>query len=363
MVAQTLKNRRFRFNFIALSLIAYGAISLTSTSLRAEKNDEVRSVTKPIAPRASCAALLTTFAFENANYRDMRNVVSNKFWLMYKNDEHFEPWFRSYANNNADLDFESTKIEGRVLAAYAALTAHDRASFNAQPKFVDLSGADIALPAVEINRLELSALGGQLPITRYEAEVLQLRKGDTVKFSDETFVLGEYIGGANTTHVWRIAHQPGRLLRIPFFTKGLRSFGRYNDSVVDSIRAWNGHNTAQSPQLPNGFKHVEIFAAGKKGEYSVVREIKGAQSGGEFLAEIAKVDPIGWLYAQTLSNEAMHVFTKKLNTNIAGVLAIQKKLKRLKEAQRLMMDMRVRDFHVSQLLWDEELNDWILVDW
>lgn len=243
--------------------------------------------------------------------------------------------------------------------------------------------------------------GGELTFTSqlnwYDQEVLQLAAGDTVVFAvdridvqelvknpdltvrrgdraftvgdfktsngeyghslllgKKKFRLGKYLGAGNTTHVWELADEPGKVLRIPFHVLPLR---KQDDGffLVHKPDQFLAFYVAVEPKYVSN--RARILSSGPS--YAVQEKINAGETGANFLNRIAPSLEMTPADANFSTFEVLQKNIKKLNR------ADQSRLRELSKAMSIWQKDSSRNYtnQSKQMVWDLDNNRWVLVDW
>lgn len=235
-----------------------------------------------------------------------------------------------------------------VLAAYNAMltgekmrTESDRRAIgdfkndDSSPKEVDLLSIKLEekSPELEVILQQLMATkklewhGGS---ERYRLTIMNLKKGDTIRAHDFSLTLGEYIGAGNMTHIFAVAGSPGVVVRIPFniYQGHPWSSRRRLKEFVDMY-----------PGLPKDVPHVVVEVVAENYAFATCSRVTGWVNGREFLDHPPAGVDAAWIAKSVRLKDLVH----RVNTGRFSA-------EREKDLAR-------------QFLWDEEREDWILVDW
>ena len=179
----------------------------------------------------------------------------------------------------------------------------------------------------------------------YDRAVLFLRKGDTVRYKSGTYVLGEFLGSGNATHVWAIEGDPNKVIRIPFLSFHLRDkLGGRDAGPSELVNAWlAGFKKTKTRKVKKYFPkdHTKSLV-----DHIIVQRVQGVENGLWFFRKMSNPDRP---YASELLDEWEAL--KK-----AGDKKTAKKLEKL---ARKLDKTRAG---ARQFIWDTEIEDWIQVD-
>lgn len=264
----------------------------------------------------------------------------------------------------------------RHLAAYAYQTDASRAksdiavwrayknSPNPNPVRVDLSDfcQDRVCPLLEKSRPATQYRDRFSVATEYESIALHLRKGDTVVFDGEEFVLGEFLGAGNTTHIYRLQNHPGEAIRLPFVTDEVMvspvdSRGRIKR--LQEMRSWVlAYEDAMAGRANGVLKRTD-----RAHRFVIVKEVQGTLSGADLLVPHITTPP-----------KAYGLRTSIWPDHFRELTSIPADQRRKIEA---LLDLMVRNSdayvpqqgkisvyidHTRQYIWDEKELRWYLVD-
>ncbi len=200
----------------------------------------------------------------------------------------------------------------------------------------------------------------------YDEAVLSLRKGDTVEFGAHKFVLGDFLGSGNSTFVFRLEGQPGKVIRIPFLVAPLKGVG-FHPEIFNMLTRWR----QKDPNIPQ----VKIYQS--EYGFSIVSEVDGNENGNEFLISVRRK------YMNNMSPDMQRFFTELSEQNLSWAtvhwyLAVEKLALQendLETFNRLrLLRTRANQYqnnalllhileYTRQFVWDRTKRDWILVDW
>lgn len=187
-------------------------------------------------------------------------------------------------------------------------------------------------------------------VGEYEDQVLSLKAGDTVKFGNKTFILGEFLGNGNATHIFALRDFPDRAIRIPFAAKDVDAFGLAEHYQRRWKSAFKGKENI-----------VQLHEMGKLGAYTVVSRVDGSENGMEFMKYLMNKyhlkKPNRWVPKN---------FSEKFDQEDK-----EKYEKLRKVASRFFLgrfrigrgDGQIYYIETRQIVWEPSKNDWIAVDW
>jgi hypothetical protein len=199
----------------------------------------------------------------------------------------------------------------------------------------------------------------------YDEAVLSLRKGDTVQFGAERFVLGDFLGSGNTTFVFRLRDQPGRAIRIPFLIAPFKAIG-FHPEFFNRVTRW----TVVNPEIPQ----VNVYRS-QKG-FSIVSAVDGTENGNEFLISVRrrfldKISPDMQVFFLEMPEQNPWWATSHWYADVEkwareqGDLELVGRLQLLRKRANQMQNNALGVgilLYARQLVWDETQKDWILVD-
>lgn len=335
----------------------------------------------PAALHATEACLVEALArigFEGDHARRGRSL---EFWKKYKTDARFAAWVieKSKTRKLQTLDERRkgvlTKLIGADPRARAAkdaeqvlgwvdefkkLDAAELERLRPKPGRVDFTRACSGSNCSDLYSLPLLAEPAE--ILEYERKVLQLKPGDTVKFSDGEFKLGEFLGAGNTTHVWAIEGRPDDALRIPFVTLGLKS--RQADRLaipldepfpLALVRAWITKLRDGTPDIP-GVATVKVKRIGKLDDYAIVTRAKGTENGEKFMD---RLDPV--VLSSQSNSEMVTRIREELKVSPAEAMSLIRRREALIQATRKLKQAGFRDADYRQFVWEGD--HWLALDW
>lgn len=191
-------------------------------------------------------------------------------------------------------------------------------------------------------------------MVQYEQRVLNLKKGDVVigKSADtalsQEFVLGDFLGNGNATHVYDIQGIPNKVLRVPFVTSGVQTnvcgykhplamARKFSKAYVDLRKKYEN--------IP-GLHVAKIYDHGSDGSYVVAEKINVVTTGDQFLKQLKQQDgrlsPAVKKQADDLSEFALQVL-------------------KIKDPKRRNIWPYHIELEARQFVWDG--NHWVLLDW
>ncbi|MAW07849.1 MAG: hypothetical protein CME61_06145 [Halobacteriovoraceae bacterium] len=223
-------------------------------------------------------------------------------------------------------------------------------------------------------------------LTTYEADLLSLKRGDTVNIDGKKFRLGNFLGAGNTTHVYEILDANGKatsVIRLPAvadfivdrpkvkvpLNRWIDPDGIFRDDVgiidLGSRRVYQ--NIKKGPrslehQGYTGFKFNRQYV-----EQWNNAKCKPAFSNCYYTVDIKSYDKnYQWIEAEKIDFPTEtpdgRTFLENYSANPEP-----KKLARLQEVLQLAKDSGATDTHHGQFNWgirpDTGDWDWILVDW
>lgn len=265
----------------------------------------------------------------------------------YKND----PEFAQFIDNAAQLPREATSILKAFESRRAALPPLPRTALT-----VDLAKESVRTsqaphcPACVLlpNHLGLGAFG----LTEHDFRILSLRKGDSIRHGDKTVLLGEFVGAGNTTHIYEVAGQPDRVVRIPFDTLADQENARkFMKDYIDSAAT-----------IPADIPRAQILEVGPRGAYVIVERIHGTTDGRTFLESLpSRANPKTNPLSNPKANRALKARETRLRELVRKVMRWQHP--KMDDYARAAYNSDTVNDEARQFLWDENRKDWILVDW
>ncbi len=132
-------------------------------------------------------------------------------------------------------------------------------TIDGEPVTVDLLNAlEVSQTLKRLPRFKRALSGPPHPDpTVYEELVLSLRAGDTVRFGNDQYTLGEFLGAGNASHVFAIAGNPRAVIRIPFLSRG--GDGRvYVERMVDGRRFLRGVRKVRIRKVGQDFSFLIV---------------------------------------------------------------------------------------------------------
>ena len=159
-------------------------------------------------------------------------------------------------------------------------------------------------------------------ISEYALQVMLLRTGDSITASGRTYKLGEFLGAGNATHIYRLAYDPSKVIRIPFYALGdARNSGRRFMKTYIELYG----------QIPDGLPHVRLHQHGDRYSYAIMDYVETNGMNG-----------------MTYINSDAHLTDPNFE----------------RKRQRLMhLSNMFNHSHIRQFAWSTQRNDWILLDW
>ncbi len=267
-----------------------------------------------------------------------RSASADLLVRLYKSDRRFLSWFGDQKERHDQLML-------RFLFDHAEKTISE---FECDTSRIQLAvpprEAVLSRPLEELNHpsgcVYREPMSRSLyPISNYQMKIFLLRQGDTVVFSDRSFVLGNYLGAGNAAHVWEIQGDEINVLKIPVLNsetenafyrfKGLRSV----EAARYTLKRW----AVLRPER-NDITVAAINHLGPGYEYALAGKSKGRINGRTFL--------------ENPTSDSKYVLRKQR--------LLQAVLNEAPEDwhQEVGQDVRAR-----QYLLVEESDTWDLVDW
>lgn len=293
----------------------------------------------------------------------------NKLLRLYKNDNRFYFWM---------LQQDPNWMKGTLWSPEHLIEAWERAEpdfktpWAAHSRAFDLSYAAEPAPAqMPFSAFPNALMPEGIPISKYDATVIQLRSGDTVRFSggyqinlgegkgiqvessERKFTLGRFLGRGNATHIYELEGHPDEVLRLPFAAgflapplKGITNRVRIvRDFVETYIKDWK--------MLKNkGVNIVDIRAYDTDYRYVVVSKITGTLTGEDY---IDSLDPPPHIHL------GIGVVDPEVSASKIRDPEQRRRFIELYEQCKLMDDPHMKT--ARQFVWDEGKSKWILADW
>jgi hypothetical protein len=359
------------------------------------------------APRAQARApgcvsqALADYASVHFLERPKLPAADQDLWQRYKSDARFAAWIDTRAAKEGLADYDallasssgknsSSEARGRSLSdaqkikswtrEYDRLTAEERARIRTEPHTVDLldpCGDQLCKTTVFRPNARLPGGYADLEFNLYQKKILHLREGDIVRARDldgkvREWVLGKFLGAGNATHVWEIQGSQDRVLRIPFLAANKFGVGMRKTPTLERTREFM-RNLRDPPHIP-GLRRVQVHLIGELNEVAEVDRIHGSTTGDVFLSR-------NEAFINTLRTErrtkgrfdirelaSRHGLSKdqarrlvEQHDKLERALGLIEAAKRGRA--RGLVDPRLIDVEPFQLVWDENLSEWILADW
>lgn len=205
-------------------------------------------------------------------------------------DLFIQPTYRVVNERELSLMLSSalTAIETQVEDHYQAFKSYKN-SPNDKPITVSLDSAEIFQNSTELQELasfdrELS--NPKMELSHYDLALLKLKKGDSIRFGDEVFILGKFLGRGNVSHVYELANQKNKVIKLPFLSKHIRAsrearvqnlpFSAKNVAeMMHGLFQFTLQHFKQAEPLP-----VDLDA---KGRFALVEKVNGQESGFELI--------------------------------------------------------------------------------
>ncbi|MBL7544235.1 MAG: hypothetical protein JNL11_10475 [Bdellovibrionaceae bacterium] len=192
---------------------------------------------------------------------------------------------------------------------------------NEKPQTVDLSNPKLN-SSWPIGQKDSPGKFQNFPLL-YEAAVLSLKQGDTVRFGLKTFKLGEFLGNGNASHIFALAHQPDThqpemVIKIPFLAanlanpnsiKGFQTVVDWRKSHYDRMLEVNRRSFLALEKERNDILTDADF------RYILMPRIRGSVLASDFLDLISRQIRGRGLYA----GESFYLNLEKLPADIDGV--------------------------------------------
>jgi hypothetical protein len=293
------------------------------------------------------------------------------FWDRYKNDARFAAWIDARAAREA-----GEKNVQRVRAwlwEYDKLSPQELAKIHTQSIVVDLlhpCAGNACGTTVLIQDTDGIASSTEIQLNAYQHAVLHLREGDTIRAGDLNIRLGKFLGAGDGSHIWEIAGHPGQVIKLPFVVPAVMTSGPKLKTFVtlEEIRSYFAQ-LRTPPDIP-GLKMLE-FKVGPKFAYAITRRVRSPFNGKVFKESHASIirDIEGQRRRSGRADVAKLAHDHSITEAQARTLLDQHD--KLKEAEYRIQQARLgrgakartTDVRPSQLAWDEDENDWVLIDW
>lgn len=188
-----------------------------------------------------------------------------------------------------------------------------------------------------------------------EMVILHMRAGDRLIIDGETYVLGDFLGAGNTTHIWGLESHPGKALRFAF---GSERFSY--ESSVDFLNEMS----ESTPDPDTGIRTIEIYRAMENAAALLVERIRSDEnlwhfSQREEIKELKKKMRYRWI--KKLLGLWKQDEIRKLYENLPDDVRL--KLDAYMDIASGIPRLGVSDIHLGQLIWDLDTHEWVLVDW
>lgn len=198
--------------------------------------------------------------------------------------------------------------------------------------------------------------------TVYEEQVLHLRKGDTVVYDGVPYVIGDFLGAGNSTHVFALANYPGKVIRIPF--------------LIRSRQLWGQGPEAQQVRLDRIFSEVALwvkkmeqrkghpgYEVDPQNRFVIADRVMGSQSGLDFLQSI-------YLNGRDLTGSGVITWDPrfpgmKWRVSPQDSAKLRVLIELMTENGQAHLDgsvWRIAPGRARQYVYDDELGEWRLVD-
>ncbi|MEZ4816279.1 MAG: hypothetical protein R3A80_13925 [Bdellovibrionota bacterium] len=257
-----------------------------------------------------------------------------------------------------------------------------RATPREAPFDFDLSNThDLSEKLFDAKDLSTDALRLQLQnISQYEFMLLSLRTGDNVIFDGEVFKLGDFLGRGNTTHIWSLANDPDKVIRLPFLVGALRRPGFEGVHTRNEFMIGTYNALINSKNSPVVYAHDEYyFSESRIMRYMIVQRVNGSETGADYIRSLSNgvIDPESQR-SSFLKSALDDVFNSEASAKLKALIEAMRSDNLFYPDSEIYaknnphhlgwVDMR---FHMwpsgilapsRQYVWDVQLERWFLVD-
>jgi hypothetical protein len=290
--------------------------------------------------------------------KDSKILSYNELWESDNAVDAFSPKTAARANGRIVLEWE---WQYNHLATDA-----EKAAVRVKSTTLDLRdpcGGNACGTRVVVNRVGRPDYYVPEQLNVYQERVIHLRKGDVVKSGKREFRLGKFLGAGNTTHIWEVEGEPGKVLRIPFLAEP----AHYRAKNMLTLQAIRMRLRAMMEYPKTGFRHVTVHEVGAKFEYALVSRINGTMSGEAFAKTYEAF--LGELAANRAAPHPIPMSELALKHSMTEqqALKIARQGDKL-DAIRKRLDPE-SDITEDQFIWEDTsfdgkpTDDWILGDW
>jgi hypothetical protein len=216
-----------------------------------------------------------------------REQSVNELWKKLKNDPTFYSWFHQQ------------KPEALASMSYDALLAQYQKESpkikKIAPKVYDLDSFEIGMErplasAQAIAVAEFLGLSKNTKMSTYEQNIIEMRAGDTVKFGDKQFVLGEFLGAGNASHIYAIEGRDDAVIRIPYlsvFSQRQDLQQTFNNDNLSASREYLRQHV-QFMKSINGMPCAKILEEDPLNRFVVASRVNGNKNAREFYFNLVK---------------------------------------------------------------------------
>ena len=318
MLAMTAKLMARQAIFAILTTVALSAFGFSAPNevLRPASNPCAQILTPAtnLSQLPTAEQVVTLIALKDVEHR---NSEEKEFLSAYKNDFEFVTWLRQLPHSFNPFDV------GELLRRFK----------KARPN-------PVGQPKTEIIDL------GTLDSTADYLKVAMLRAGDTIIIDGVQFRLGLFLGTGNATHVFELVDYPSDVLRIPFTTGRLKNPLASDVEKVSDPKKRLEHYYKKEISLPAEISHTAIHEVGKTFAFARVDKVDGTLNGRDLLNRLSKVR-----------------FFSMFTTSRTDLIKYQRLLREIEIIDPLAEKTGTLEQEARQFVWDDHLQEWILVDW